>query len=122
MQEILNNCVAVLVGGIIGFFLVFSALIGNIILSPRQPTRPKGLAYECGMLPIGRNITQVHVRYYLFAILFLLFMIAPALHLFWQVRSLKVEDAQDCLELFRSNRDAGGLIALALFVATWFTQ
>jgi 4-hydroxybenzoate polyprenyltransferase len=51
--------------------------------------------------------------------LFLLFMIAPALHLFWQVRSLKVEDAQDCLELFRSNRDEGGLIALALFVATF---
>jgi 4-hydroxybenzoate polyprenyltransferase len=50
---------------------------------------------------------------------FLLFRIAPALHLFWHVRSLKVENARDCLELFRSNRDAGGLMALALFVATF---
>ena len=51
--------------------------------------------------------------------LFLLFMTAPALHLFWQVRSLQIENAQTCLEIFRSNRDAGGLIASALFVATF---
>jgi 4-hydroxybenzoate polyprenyltransferase len=51
--------------------------------------------------------------------LFLLFMTAPVLHLFWQVRSLRTENAQGCLEIFRSNRDAGGLIALALFVATF---
>lgn len=54
--------------------------------------------------------------------LFLLFMVAPALHLFWQVRSLRVENVQACLATFRSNRDAGGLIALALFVATWVGQ
>jgi NADH:ubiquinone oxidoreductase subunit 3 (subunit A) len=85
LQEILNNYVAVLVGGIIAFFLVFSALIGNLILSPRQSTRPKGLAYECGMLPIGRNITQVHVRYYLFAILFLIFDVEAVFLFPWAV-------------------------------------
>jgi hypothetical protein len=46
-------------------------------------------------------------------------MVAPALHLFWQARSLKTGDVRLCLELFRSNRDAGGLVAVALFVATF---
>jgi 4-hydroxybenzoate polyprenyltransferase len=50
---------------------------------------------------------------------FLLFMFAPILHFFWQVRALRIENAQNCLEVFRSNRDAGGLVAVALFVATF---
>jgi 4-hydroxybenzoate polyprenyltransferase len=50
---------------------------------------------------------------------FLLFMFAPILHFFWQVRALRIESAQNCLEVFRSNRDAGGLVAVALFVATF---
>lgn len=51
--------------------------------------------------------------------LFLLFTMAPLLHLLWQVRRLRIDDPKRCLEIFRSNRDAGGLIALALFVATF---
>ncbi len=50
---------------------------------------------------------------------FLLFMLAPALHLFWQVRMLKPENVELCLRLFRANRDSGALVAGALFVATF---
>ncbi|HEY4125014.1 MAG TPA: hypothetical protein VGM36_10395, partial [Rhizomicrobium sp.] len=50
---------------------------------------------------------------------FLLFMLAAALHLFWQVRMLRPENVDLCLRLFRSNRDAGALVAGALFVATF---
>ncbi len=51
--------------------------------------------------------------------LFLLFMLAPAAQLFWQVRTLKPSNPELCLRLFLSNRDGGALIAAALFVATW---
>ena len=37
------------------------------------------------------------------------------LHLFWQLRQLDTTDAASCLHLFRSNRDAG--LILALFLA-----
>ncbi|MBC2778541.1 4-hydroxybenzoate octaprenyltransferase [Parasphingopyxis marina] len=43
--------------------------------------------------------------------------LAPAaLHLFWQVVTLKPENGEDALAKFRSNREAGLLIALACFV------
>lgn len=35
-------------------------------------------------------------------------------HLLWQLRSLDTEDAANCLHLFRSNRDAGLIVALFL--------
>ena len=64
---------AVMIAAIAGVILVASALIGARLLAPFAKERAKGVSYECGMLPIGRNWAQVHVRYYLIAILFLLF-------------------------------------------------
>jgi len=64
---------AVMIAAIAGFVLVFTALIGARLLAPFARERGKGVSYECGMLPIGRNWSQVHIRYYLIAILFLIF-------------------------------------------------
>ena len=84
------NYVAVLVAVILGVMLVATALIANRILAPRQPTQAKGLTYECGMLPIGRSRTQVHFRYYLFAILFLIFDIEAVFLFPWAVTFLDI--------------------------------
>jgi len=46
-------------------------------------------------------------------------MLAPALHLAWQVRALDIDKPEVCLKLFRANRDSGLLIAAALIVAGW---
>ena len=83
--DIFANYIAVLLATIFGFVLVGSALLGNLILSPRQKTEGKGVTYECGMLTIGRNRTQVHFRYYLFAILFLIFDIEAVFLFPWAV-------------------------------------
>jgi len=40
-----------------------------------------------------------------------------ALHLLWQLRRLDIDDPAGCLALFRSNRDAGLLLALGLLAA-----
>lgn len=85
ISDIFNNWIAVLLATIFGFVLVGSALIGNLILSPRQKTEGKGITYECGMLTIGRSRTQVHFRYYLFAILFLIFDIEAVFLFPWAV-------------------------------------
>ena len=76
---------AVLIAAIVGFFLVFSALIGARLLGPFARERGKGVSYECGMLPIGRNWAQVHVRYYLFAIMFLIFDVETIFIFPWAV-------------------------------------
>ena len=83
--DIFDNYIAVLIAAILGFVLVGSALIGNLILSPRQKTEGKGLTYECGMLTIGRSRVQIHFRYYLFAILFLIFDVEAVFLFPWAV-------------------------------------
>ncbi len=84
-SEVFNVYIAVLIAAILGVVLVGSALIGNLILSPRQKSVHKGVTYECGMLPIGRSRAQVHFRYYLFAILFLIFDIEAVFLFPWAV-------------------------------------
>lgn len=90
IQGFFNDYVGVLVAAIFAVILVASALFANRILSPKQRSRTKGLTYECGMLPIGRARTQVHFRYYLFAILFLIFDIEAVFLFPWAVSFLDI--------------------------------
>jgi 4-hydroxybenzoate polyprenyltransferase len=50
---------------------------------------------------------------------FAFIMLAAGAHFLWQVHRLKIDDPARCLRLFRSNREAGALIALALVVSSW---
>ena len=85
ISEVFDVYIAVLIAAIFGIALVAGALIGNLVLSPRQKSEHKGVTYECGMLPIGRSRAQVHFRYYLFAILFLIFDIEAVFLFPWAV-------------------------------------
>ena len=85
-SELFDDYVPVLIASILGFLLVAGGLIANLVLSPRQRTETKGVTYECGMLPIGRSRSQVHFRYYLFAILFLIFDIEAVFLFPWAVQ------------------------------------
>jgi NADH:ubiquinone oxidoreductase subunit 3 (subunit A) len=76
---------AIMIATIAGFILVFTALIAARVLAPYARERAKGVSYECGMLPIGRNWAQVHVRYYLIAILFLIFDVETVFIFPWAV-------------------------------------
>ena len=89
-SEVFDVYIAVLIATIFGFVLVGSALIGNLILSPRQKSEHKGVTYECGMLPIGRSRAQLHFRYYLFAILFLIFDIEAVFLFPWAVSFVEI--------------------------------
>jgi NADH:ubiquinone oxidoreductase subunit 3 (subunit A) len=93
IQDFFADYVAVLIAAILGFLLVAGALIANYLLSPHQPTEAKSLTYECGMLPIGRSRTQVHFRYYLFAILFLIFDIEAVFLFPWAVSFVEIGEA-----------------------------
>jgi 4-hydroxybenzoate polyprenyltransferase len=52
----------------------------------------------------------------------LMLSLPALLHLMWQVRRLEPDDPANCLRLFRSNREAGALIAAALIAATWIVR
>ena len=76
---------AVLLALIIGVSFVFLGLFVSNLLAPRRFTPSKAAPYECGMLPIGAYSAQVHVRYYLFAILFMIFDVETVFLYPWAV-------------------------------------
>lgn len=47
-------------------------------------------------------------------------MLVAGAHLYLQVRHLNIHSFESCLSIFRSNRDAGALMALAFAAASWF--
>ncbi len=84
-QALLDNYLAVFLAGIVGFILVATALIAARILAPYSKESGKSISYECGMLPIGRTRANIHIRYYLFAILFLIFDVEAVFLFPWAV-------------------------------------
>ena len=73
VDQLYSNYLPVLIATIIGFILVISALLGSRLLAPFSEEREKGTTYECGMLPIRRTTTNIGIRFYLYAILFIIF-------------------------------------------------
>lgn len=64
---------AVLLAAVLAFAMVGIALTLSGFLAPRLSSRLKGQTYECGIEPTGENWSQFHIRYYLFALLFVIF-------------------------------------------------
>ncbi len=78
---------ALLVGGLAGAFVAISALLG-----PRKRSSVKDEPFECGMPSEGMSHKSVPVRFYLMALLFILFDVELAFLFPWAVvfRSLGV--------------------------------
>jgi NADH-quinone oxidoreductase subunit A len=55
------------------------------IFGPRRPTERKSQPYESGMKPIGPGTRRISVRFYLVAVLFILFDIEIVFFLPWAV-------------------------------------
>ena len=69
------------------FFIVASALLGQ-----RKPTAIKQSTYECGMPTIGSSFRRIPIKYYIIAMLFLLFDIEVVFLYPWAVvfKELKI--------------------------------
>jgi NADH-quinone oxidoreductase subunit A len=53
-------------------FAVF-AVVASSLLGQKKPSAAKQAPYECGMPTIGPTYIRIPIRYYIFAMLFLLF-------------------------------------------------
>jgi NADH-quinone oxidoreductase subunit A len=80
----------VIVGILIGIVFISSTLGVANLLAPRIRTRTKESVYECGMVPIGQGWNQMNLRYYLYAILFLVFEIEAVFLFPWAVMNRKL--------------------------------
>jgi NADH-quinone oxidoreductase subunit A len=90
VDQLYINYLPVLVATVIGFFLVISALVGSRLLAPFSREREKGTTYECGMLPIRRTSTNVGMRFYLYAILFIIFDVEAVFIFPWALSFVEI--------------------------------
>lgn len=66
--------VPVLILGIFVLIFAIGTLIASVIFGKRGKSNPtKNSAYECGMLPVGKGNARFSVKFYLVAMLFILF-------------------------------------------------
>ena len=103
MQGWLSILIMIALGA--GFALV-SVLLSNV-LGPSRPTPEKSAPYECGMPPVGDARERQSVKFYLVAMIFLLFDIEVAFLYPWAM----------------ALRDLGwnGFVQVVLFMALLFT-
>jgi NADH-quinone oxidoreductase subunit A len=82
----LTQYLPVLMLGILAILFSAGMLIGSVILGKKGKRPPiKDTPYECGMLPVGPGNTRLSVKFYLDAMLFILFDIEVVFLYPWAV-------------------------------------
>lgn len=94
--------------GLAAAILVFSIVLGRSARS----NRTKDSAYECGMVPVGEGQSRFSVKFYLVAMLFVIFDIEVVFLYPWAVTFRSMIQAQQ----FGAFWSAAGFI-LVLFIA-----
>lgn len=98
-----NNYVIVVIFISLGILLPIIALSLGRLLRPHKPNEIKLTTYESGNIPVGESQIRFNIRYYLFALMFVIFDVETAFLYPWAV-------AYDKLGLF-------ALIEMFIFVS-----
>jgi NADH-quinone oxidoreductase subunit A len=75
MSGYLGSYATVLAVTVTGVGLACAMLGANRLMRPTRPSVQKQLTYESGVDPIGEGWAQAHVRYYVFAYLYVIFAV-----------------------------------------------
>src|SRR6187402_2807148 len=98
MSEFLRDYLTVIWFGV-GALVLGSLLLGIAsIIRPFKPTPAKLIAYESGVDPVGMGWSQSQIRYYVFALLFVIFDVEAVFIFPWAVR-LEVYDVFGLVEM-----------------------
>ncbi len=102
-MEYFNNYVVVAIFIALGIFLPVAALTMGRLLRPNNPLDTKLTTYESGNVPVGEGQVRFNIRYYLFALMFVIFDVETVFLYPWAV-------AYEQLGLF-------ALVEMLIFVA-----
>lgn len=92
----LREYLPVLMLAVVAFAFSFGMLVLSVVLGKKgKRSKIKDTAYECGMLPIGEGTARMSVKFYLVAMLFILFDIEVVFLYPWAViyKSMLKENA-----------------------------
>jgi NADH-quinone oxidoreductase subunit A len=80
-----NNYVIVAIFVALGIFLPVAALTIGKLLRPSKPNTEKLTTYESGNVPVGEGQIRFNIRYYLFALMFVIFDVETVFLYPWAV-------------------------------------
>lgn len=86
VSDFLRTYLTVGIFGVLGAVLVAALLGLGRIVRPSRPTPEKLENYESGVDPVGDTWTQANIRYYVFALLFVLFDVEAVFIFPWAAR------------------------------------
>ena len=89
-SEFLNNYLTIIIFLAIALILSLGFLILNFAFSPKNPDPEKLSAYECGFEPFNDSRMEFDVRFYLVAILFIIFDLEIAFLFPWAISLGKI--------------------------------
>ncbi len=112
MDSQLQEYIPVLLLGIVVVLIAAGTLLASVAFGKRgHRNRTKDTAYECGMLPVGKGNARFSVKFYLVAMLFILFDVEVVFLYPWAV-VYKEQLAQNANLVFGSMMLFLGLFAV----------
>ncbi len=85
-QSQLTQYLPVLMLGALAVVFSFGMLVGSVLLGKKGKRTPvKDTPYECGMIPVGPGTARLSIKFYLVAMLFILFDIEVVFLYPWAV-------------------------------------
>ena len=86
MSDYLGSFLVVAIVGALAVAVVGGMLALGSLLRPTRPQPQKYLTYESGVDPVGDGWSQSQIRYYIFALLFVMFDVEAVFIFPWAVR------------------------------------
>ena len=84
-SDFLNNYLTIIIFLAIALILSLGFLVLNFAFSPKNPDPEKLSAYECGFEPFNDSRMEFDIRFYLVAILFIIFDLEIAFLFPWAI-------------------------------------
>jgi NADH-quinone oxidoreductase subunit A len=81
----LNSYIPIAVMMAVSAVLAIGMVTASAVLGPRHPTKYKNSSYECGMTPVGSARERFPIKFYLIAMLFIIFDIETIFLYPWAV-------------------------------------
>lgn len=88
-EEFAVNWIAILIVAGIGIAALLGMFITSRLVAPRRPSALKDMPYECGIEPAPYRWSQIQIRYFVFAILFVIFDVEAVFLFPWALVFLK---------------------------------
>lgn len=85
VENYANNYVVVAIFIMLGILLPVVALTVGRLLRPNKPSESKQTTYESGNEPVGEGQVRFNIRYYLFALMFVIFDVETVFLYPWAV-------------------------------------